>query len=285
MMKTQSVRPLLGQALALVVTWAGAAPVTVSNAGYFLDNNGSNSLGISGGGSPGGTATTLFLANALPAGGAGGTTAAATILGTPTSVAYSAGDNSWVRRAQLDNFQRNALTVTFTNGADSTVVVTRDLFGVPVMPLAPSFTVGGDPFSPLLSWTLPDGPGIDIDRVGIVFYDDDTNLEIGTRVFLPGMAKNYQIQGVLPEGLKLVFSLRLFDLDDGIVPGSPDWTNADILSLSRTYLSYTVPHRVPEPGMPGLALLAGLAAALAGRRQVGRLASAAVASAALASTR
>ena len=159
---------------------------------------------------------------------------------------YSAGESLWARRALLNDFQRNALTVTFANQADSTVLVTRDLLGVNVMPLAPSFTISGDPFSPLLSWTLPDGTDIDIDRVGLVFYDDDTNIEIGTRVFRQGTTTSYQIQSVLPEGLNLVFNLRFFDLDDRVVPGSTDWTNADILSQSRSFLAYTVPSRVPD---------------------------------------
>lgn len=265
-MITQRVRPLLAPALALLATWAGAAPLTVSNAGYFLDTIGTNSIGIAGGGSPGGTATTLFVANTSPTGGTGGTTGAATILGTPTSVVYSANENLWARRALLNDFQRNALTVTFTNEVDSTVVVTRDLLGVNVMPLAPSFTISGDPFSPLLSWTLPDGTDIDIDRVGLVFYDDDTNIEIGARVFRPGTTTSYQIQGVLPEGLNLVFNLRLIDLDDRILPGM-EWTTGDILSQSRSYLAFAVPNRVPEPGALSLVLLAGLAAPVARRAQ------------------
>jgi hypothetical protein len=146
------------------------------------------------------------------------------------------------------------------------VVFTRDLFGLKVMPLVRSFTISGNPFSPLLSWTLPQGTGIDIDRVELVFYNDDNDTEIGTRVLRPGTTTSCQIQSVLPEGLDLVFNLRLLDLDDRVLPGT-DWTAGDILSQSRRYWAYTVPNRVPEPGALSLVLLAGVAAAVIGRRQ------------------
>jgi hypothetical protein len=67
---------------ALLATSASAVPVSVSNVGYFLDTIGSNSIGIAGGGSPGGTSSTLFVANTSPGGGAGGTTASATYVAT-----------------------------------------------------------------------------------------------------------------------------------------------------------------------------------------------------------
>lgn len=261
--------PCFASALCLVATAVGAAPVTASNVGYYLDTIGSNSIGISGGGSASGMRTTLFLANTTPTGGAGGTTATATIGpgNSPTSVGFIAGENLWARRAALDDFQRNALSATFMNGPDSTTVLTRDLFGISNMPLAPSFTLSGDPFSPLLSWTLPEGNGFDIDRVGLAFYNDDTNTEIGTRVFRSGATTSFQIRSVLPEGLNIVFDLRLFDLDDRILPGETGWGNGDILSLSRTYLAYSVPTRISEPAALSLVLIAGLAAAAARRRQ------------------
>ena len=211
---------------------------------------GSNTIGISGVGLPGGRQTTLFIATTSPSGGSGGTTATATILGNSTTVGFDANQNLWARRALLDDFQRNALSVTFTNGGETTTVNTGSLFGINAMPLAIDFTISGDPFSPLLSWLLPVGQGIDIDRVSIAFFNDDTNAEIGTRVFRPGTTTSYQLQSVLPEGLNIVFDLRLIDLVDSIEPGQ-EWGAGDILSQSRTYLSYSVPARVPRARRAG----------------------------------
>lgn len=255
-------------ATAVLAGMAHAEPVTVSNVGYYLDTIGANSIGVAGGGSTAGTPSTLFIANTSPGGGAGGTTASSAYLttGTPTGgpVLGDSTGNFWVRRAlnpvpaDLD-----ALKVVFSNGSDSTELITASLQGRTVMPLAIGFSLSGDPFSPLLSWTLPNG--VDIDRIQMVFHNDNTNLEVGSRVTRSGSTTSLQLANALPEGFDIVFDLRLIDLDDRIQPGQ-NWGAADILSQSRTYISYTVPNRVPEPGTMLLLGIAGLAAGLMRRR-------------------
>ena len=255
---------------ALLAGAATAEPVTVTNVGYFLDTIGSNSIGIAGGGSAAGTPSTLFIANTAPGGGAGGTTASATYLstGNPAGnpvLADSTG-NLWARRAlNPGSVELDALRVVFSNGPDTTEVITASLQGRTVMPLAIDFTLSGDPFAPLLSWTLP--TGVDIDRVQMAFHNDDTNLEVGTRVTRSGSTTSLQLINPLPAGFNIVFDLRLVDLDDSIQPGQA-WGTANVLSQSRTYISYSVPTQVvPEPGMLALLGAAGLMAGLARRRR------------------
>lgn len=257
----------LATAGAWLATAAVAAPVSVSNVGYFLDTIGSNSIGIAGGGTAGGTASTLFIANTSPGGGAGGTTASASYVstGNPTGAPVLADSSGtfWARRALNPGpVQLDALKVVFSNGPDTAEVITASLEGRTVMPLAIDFMLSGDPLQPLLSWTLP--TGVDIDRVQVVFHDDDTNLEI-TRVTRAGTTTSFQLGSMLPEGFNIVFDLRLVDLDDRILPGDA-WGAEDILSQSRTYISYTVPNQVPEPGSMLLLGIAGLAAGLLRRR-------------------
>jgi hypothetical protein len=158
----------------------------------------------------------------------------------------------------------DALNVVFSNGGDSTTVTTEALTGRTVMPLAIDFALGGDPLQPLLSWAFP--TSVDIDRIQIVFRNDDTNLEI-TRLTRSGTTTSCQLGSALPPGFKVVFDLRLLDLTDEINPGD-SWGAGDILSQSRTYISYTAPTQpVPEPGSLALLGLAGVAAGVAKRRR------------------
>jgi hypothetical protein len=231
----------------------GADPITIVYAGYWLETVGSNTLGIAGGGSIAGTPTTLFVAETAPGPG-GGTTASANFAGVATDAPFE-NNGLWVRRKTNPGpDQLAALTVDFEHGADTASFTGRSLAALAPMPLVEGLAVDAstEPFGPLVSWTLPGGPGFDVDYVQLVFYSNATNAEIGSRVTLGPTATSYDIIGPLTPGLDLVINLRLVDLYDDAAPFVAD----NIQSMSRTYINYLVP--VPEPG-PGLLLALGLA--------------------------
>lgn len=258
MLSTLSPRHRLAACLAIGVLQlpllsAQAEPVTISNAGYWLETLGSNSLGLPG--SASGTPTTLFVGNTSPL---AGTTASASINGnavTPPALV----DGLWVRRIVEPNlFQQQALSVTFSNGNDTASFTGQSLLGLTPLPLAGALAVDGtaDAFGPLISWTLPTGE--DVDRVQLVFYDTASQSEIGSRITLAGSTTSFDLAGPLPAGLGLTINVRLIDLaDDGAA-----FEAGNVLRSSRAYIDYAVP-AVPEPSSLllmalGLAGLAGL---------------------------
>lgn len=254
---------LAAAALAAAASAAQAVPVTITNAGYWLETVGPNTLGVPG--SAEGLVSTFFVANTDPP-ATGGTTASASINGNPVSAPVTVSSGLWTRRATDPGaFQLQALSVTFDNGADSATFTGQSLLGLSPMPLAPSFQADGsaDPLAPLLSWTLPSGAG-DIDRVQLVFYNNATDAEIGSRITLPATATSYQLLGPLPAGLDLTINLRFVDLADDAAP----FDAGNVLRLSRSFVNHlTSP--VPEPGTwvmlaAGLGLLCLLSAPRAG---------------------
>ena len=238
----------------LPITTAQAEPIAVSNVGYWLSTVGENTINLAGGGSSAGVFTTVFIANTSPT-FAQGTTATATLGGIPTSAPAPAfGDPLlWARRMfnpAVSDLQ--PLSVVFVNGSDTATVTTRDLRGAAAMPLVQSIAVdaSSDPFGPIVSWSLPTTPGLDIDNVQLSFFSNVTNLEVAT-VVLPGTATSYDIIGPIPPGFDLTINVRLFDLADDSAPLSA----VNILSESRTFFNYLTP--VPEPST-ALLLLAGM---------------------------
>lgn len=232
-----ALRAALVPLVALAAGTARAEPVTLSNAGYWLETLGSNSLGLPG--SAAGTVSTLFVATTDPA---AGTTASATINGTAVGAPVLV-DGQWLRRVTEPTlFQRQPLTVTFANGTDSTAFTGQSLLGLAALPLAGALAVDGsaDPFGPLISWTLPAGE--DVDRIQLVFYATATQAEIGSRVLLAGDATSFDLAGPLPAGLALTVSVRLIDLADDSLP----FDSGNVLRMSRAYIDHAVP-AVPEP--------------------------------------
>lgn len=230
---------------------ADATPVTISNAGYWLETVGTNTIGIAAGGTPAGTVTTLFVANTDPL---PGTTATASLPSGATGAPVPDATGLWARRALNPNAAQLApLTVVFSNGPDQASFTGRDLSGLVAMPLVTGLTVaaGADPFRPLVSWTTPANTG-DVDYVQIVIYNDDSNLELA-RVTRPAGTTSFQFTNPLPASTPFAFNIRLFDAFDDNAP----FTSDNILRQSRAFINYVTP--VPEPAT-ALLLAAGLAA-------------------------
>ena len=165
------------------------------------------------------------------------------------------------------------MNVSFANGANSATFVGRDLSQLTPMKLATGLTVDAsvDPFGPTINWTLPTSTG-DVDFIQVVFYNNDTNLEVGTRQTLSPGATSFDLYGPgtggsLPLGYNLTIQVRLVDLFDD----SLSFEVGDIQRTSRAFVNYTTPSvtAVPEPSTYAM-LVAGLAALDWARRRKAR---------------
>ena len=229
---------VLAAALSLPVA---ALPIAVTNNGYWLETVGTNSLNIAGGGSPSGLLRTLFVANTTPQ---AGTSATAEFSGTPTFAPVLDATNLWVRSSISPTGGALApLTVTFANGTDTTSFTGRSLTGLSPLPLVQNLQVDS---AGLVSWSLPPASG-DYDVIQLVFYNDLSNAEVGTRVNLGTSASTFTIT-TFPS-YPLVINVRLIDLFDD----NAAFTNDNKLRESRAYVTL-----VPEPASIAL-FVAGLA--------------------------
>lgn len=249
----------LSVACAAAAAWlctapAGAVPIKVTAGGYYLETLGSNTIGLPT------TLRSLLYAITDPAGQDGTTATAVDASGNAVAgpVPFiDAGTKAWVRSTSVvpGSATLQPLTVTFHNGPDQAVFQGRDLTGLQAMPLVTGLTVDGStkPYGPTIHWVLPSGAG-DIDAVQIVYYNDDTNAEVGSRTLLGPLATSFEIPGSpVPPNYHLTINVRLIDLADDSKP----YTLDNIQRASRAYVNYTAP-AVPEPGTWAM-LAAGLA--------------------------
>lgn len=233
---------------------ATAVPIQITAAGHYLETLGSNTIGLPT------MVRTLFYAITDPAGQDGTTATAVDSSGNAVTSPVpfiDAGTKAWVRSTSVvpGSAALQPLTVTFQNGLDQAVFQGRDLTGLQAMPLVTGLTVDGlaKPYGPTIHWVLPPGAG-DIDAVQIVYYNDDTNSEVGSRTLLGPLATSYEIPGnPVPPNYHLTVNVRLIDLADDSKP----YTLDNIQRASRAYVNYTAP-AVPEPGTWAM-LAAGLA--------------------------
>lgn len=234
---------------------AMAAPVTINSAGYWLENVGSNTVGI---GPPGGGARTFFISNDTSPSATAGTTATAAFPDSSAAPAPGFNGVNWVRGipSTSPDYAKSlgGYDVTFTNGGDTAVFEGQDLRGVELLPLALNLSVDGssNAYSPRVTWTLPSGAGVDVDRIQLLFYNDDTDAQVGGQPTLGGGATSFDITGPLSAGFNLVVNVFLFDLIDDTAGFGRD----NILRGSRAYVNYTAPLAVPEPTSMLLALAA-----------------------------
>ena len=234
---------------------AMATPVTFSAAGYWLENVGPNTVRI---GPPGGGERTFFISNDTSPSANAGTTATAAFPDSSAAPAPGFNGLNWLRGIlSTSPDYANSLAgydVTFTNGSDTAVFRGQSLLGVELLPLALNLSIDGslNPFSPQVTWTLPSGDGVDVDRIQLLFYNDDTDAQVGGQPTLGGDATSFSITGPLRPGFNLAVNVFLFDLIDD----SAAFTRENILRGSRAYVNYTAPLAVPEPTSMLLALAA-----------------------------
>lgn len=246
--------------------WVMADPITITNAGYWLESVGPNTVGVAGGGEPGGRLRTFFISNDTNPSGGAGTTATATFGDGSVAPSPFFQNNEWARGfASTSGLLPAALkgyNVQFANGSDSANFMGQNLENVTPLPLALNLTVDGsvNPLSPLISWQLPSGPGVDTDRIQLLFFNDDTDARVGGQPTLSGSTTSFQITSVLPAGFNLVTNVFLFDLIDDSQP----FVRENILRGSRAYVTYSSP--VPEPSTM-LLIVAGLGAMVGWRRR------------------
>ncbi|MDN3275970.1 PEP-CTERM sorting domain-containing protein [Frankia sp. RB7] len=175
----------LGGALILLAgasSFANASPVTINGPFQFLDNRSSNDAGITAG-----VLIQLGANNVTPS-GASGTTGEASrnsqngpVVRPLNPENFTVNPNFFTRGVNDVPGNRQAWTLTFTNGQDSATATTP---GVPAnlqqLPFASNVQIGGSGLTPTLSWT---NTAANINAVAVRIRDNGVNAQISTGGF------------------------------------------------------------------------------------------------------
>ena len=173
-------------------------------------------------------------------------------------------------------------TISLNGGAASSSP-TRDLTGVPAMPLVTNLNVSGSASNPTITWQLPTpGPGVPtVDRVQVQIYNDDTNSLIAGRFFSAGTTST-TVQEVLgvsaPPGQ---LAVRIIPINGGQaladqVTRSSNWIVIDTtgskaagqVAVLTTGSPVTLTQAIDTPALPFLISFEYLFTTLAGQLTV-----------------
>lgn len=243
---------------------ANAIPISVGGPYLFVDDVGANDLNFATG--------KLIGIGALPVvpNGSAGTTATAQTTdrstGLPTSpiVLPFAGST-----ASPDEFRKNISynanltgpwTLTFTNGANTTTVLTPSIVGVASAPFANNVTVSGSGLNPTFTWSYPTS----VNGVTVLIYDKLLSAANGVADLVyansvAGSTNSFTLPTALDGGLSLTPGTPYVVALKGLILRNPAGalSNPNTAAQSVAYFDFTpttsgVPLNLPTVGPHGV---------------------------------
>jgi len=220
---------------------AGAAPVTVTTTGHWLENRSTNTIGRG----PG--LRQILYAEAIP-NGLNGTTATAAQGGLVIAMPYTgttAVPNEFSASVAANPALYGAWQLTFANGANTTNVFTPAIAsGLAPMPFAQSVLMTSTPAATSFSWSLP--PSAAVDAVRFNLWDHGrlnlagTNVDnVFNRTVAP-TTTSFTLPATLANGLPLQAG-NLYTLEINLLDFASNAINApqsDIRNRSRLFVDF-----------------------------------------------
>lgn len=238
-----------------------AVPITVTDTFHFLDNRSDNSVGV-----PTGIRQNFGALYVIPNADTGGTVGVATqtnqagtffsadLLNRSTSVYPDAMATS----RPADNVPNGSWTLTFTNGANTTIVNTPTIAGATVVPFVNSVTTSPG-ITPTFNWAVPTTFTPDAVRIEI---RDTTNFigtggaggdGVGNLIYLnvfTGNTSSFTVNSNDPRfkeslltGRTYSLSIQLLDLRtplNALINLYPQGENPNVLSRSQSFFDFVL---------------------------------------------
>jgi len=236
-----AVAVLFGAAAFFTSNPISADPITVNRPYHFRDNRSANSVGLR----PGDFLT--FGAYEVIPNGNNGTTGVATqgSVDVPLSFdPFSLLPNNFATGVTYNSNLTGQWNLKFTNGPDTTSVLTPSVGDAPMLPFASSVAISGSGLTPTFSWTLPSE--FTPDGVRIQIWDLQSG-PVGTSRLVDVIhAQNFQgnpgsftVPSTFLSGKTLEQGHRYsFDISPALTRGGPLGDNATLLSRSRSFFDF-----------------------------------------------